>query len=276
MPTANHGAILEIQGLRKRFGQREVLRGIDLSVRPAEVVVLIGPNGCGKSTLLRCLNLLETYQEGQVLLRGAVVSVGRDDNRPLNGAEQRQAQRLRQKVGMVFQQFNLFPHLNVLHNVMAGPRHVLKKPVAEARAIAEHMLHKVGLWEKKADDPLTLSGGQQQRVAIARTLAMNPDVVLFDEATSALDPVLTNEVFRVVRDLAFHDGMTMLLVTHDMNFARDIADRVVFLEQGRIGAQGTPADVFDQCPLESLREFLRRDRGERLPRQGQLHQHDQQ
>jgi ABC-type polar amino acid transport system ATPase subunit len=156
---------------------------------------------------------------------------------------------------MVFQQFNLFPHMSVLHNVMAGPHYVLKQPKAQAAETAEKVLRKVGLLEKKDADPLTLSGGQQQRVAIARALAMEPDIVLFDEATSALDPVLTREVFRVIKDL-IEDGMTMILVTHDMDFARDISDRVIFMERGQISVQGTPAHVFDERPAESLRQFL--------------------
>jgi len=247
--------ILEVQGLKKRFGAQEVLRGIDLTVTRADVFVIIGPNGCGKSTFLRCLNLLESYQEGRVLLRGQEVSSGRPDGHVATGPQRRQAQLLRQKIGMVFQQFNLFPHMNVLHNVMCGPLHVHKKPRAEAEAIAEQMLRKVGLWEKHPCDPLTLSGGQQQRVAIARALAMSPDLVLFDEATSALDPVLTQEVFRVIKSLV-QEGMTMILVTHDMDFARDIADRVIFLEQGRIVAQGEPSYIFDQRPSESIQAFL--------------------
>jgi ABC-type polar amino acid transport system ATPase subunit len=248
--------ILEVQGLKKRFGDHHVLQGIDLTVTKADVFVLIGPNGCGKSTLLRCLNLLEPYQEGRVLLRGEVASVGRPADRPASRQECRQAQRLRQKVGMVFQQFNLFPHLSVLANVMCGPLHALKKPRAQAQSIAETMLRKVGLWELAQRDPLTLSGGQQQRVAIARTLAMEPDVVLFDEATSALDPMLTAEVFKVIRDLVFSDGMTMLLVTHDMDFARDIADQVIFMDQGRIAAQGEPGYIFDHRPTARLEAFL--------------------
>jgi ABC-type polar amino acid transport system ATPase subunit len=253
-PTGDE-VILEVQGLKKRFGAHEVLRGIDLTVTRADVFVIIGPNGCGKSTFLRCLNLLENYQEGRVLLRGQEVSAGRPDGHHPGAAERRQAQQLRQKIGMVFQQFNLFPHMNVLHNVMCGPLHVLKKPRAEAESIAEQMLRKVGLWDKHPCDPLTLSGGQQQRVAIARALAMSPDLVLFDEATSALDPVLTQEVFRVIKGLA-QDGMTMILITHDMDFARDIADRVIFMEKGQIAAQGEPCYIFDHRPSASIQAFL--------------------
>src|SRR5262245_47174463 len=195
MTTSTSETILEVQGLRKCYGSRDVLRGIDLRVTRADVFAIIGPNGCGKSTLLRCLNLLENYQEGRVLLRGREASAGRpDDHRP--GREDRsRARRVRQKIGMVFQQFNLFPHLSVIQNVMIGPQKVLGLPRAEASAIAEQMLHKVNLLEKAYDDPSSLSGGQQQRVAIARTLAMSPDIVLFDEVTSALDPERAREVF---------------------------------------------------------------------------------
>jgi ABC-type polar amino acid transport system ATPase subunit len=257
MTAATDETILEVQGLHKSYGSREVLRGVDLKVTRADVFAIIGPNGCGKSTFLRCLNLLENYQEGRVLLRGELASTGRPDHRAPTREEQRQARRLRRKVGMVFQQINLFPHLSVIQNVMLGPQKVLGKTKSEAAGIAEEVLRKVGLWEKALDDPLSLSGGQQQRVGIARALAMGPDIMLFDEATSALDPVLTHEVLKVIRELAFEDGMTMVLVTHDMDFARDIADQVVFMEQGRISVQGTPEHVFDEQPSASLREFLR-------------------
>jgi ABC-type polar amino acid transport system ATPase subunit len=253
--------MLEVRGLRKSFGGVPVLQGIDLQVTRADVFVLIGPSGCGKSTLLRCLNLLETFQEGSVRLRGETVSSGRPEAHLPTRAEEEQVRRLRQRVGMVFQQFNLFPHLTVLQNVMAGPLHVLKKSREEAAAIAERMLRKVGLWDWHPCDPLTLSGGQQQRVAIARALAVSPEVMLFDEPTSALDPALTQEVLGVIRDLALSDGMTMLLVTHDMDFARDLADRVLFLEEGRISAEGEPAYIFDERPTPGLRAFLKGERG---------------
>lgn len=255
-PAPAEETILEVQGLKKRYGDLPVLQGIDLRVTRADVFVLLGPNGCGKSTFLRCLNLLEPYQEGRVLLRGQEASAGELEPARSTTAEQRQAQWLRQKIGMVFQQFNLFPHLSVLHNVMIGPLRVLRKPREEAYAIARRVLEKVGLWEKHAADPLTLSGGQQQRVAIARTLAMSPDIVLFDEVTSALDPVLTHEVFRVIKDLVFSDGVTMLLITHDIDFARIIADQIVFMDQGRIAAQGTPEEILNGQGTPRLREFL--------------------
>ena len=247
--------ILEARGIHKSFGPKQVLKGVDLDVAKAEVLTILGPNGCGKSTFLRCLNLLEQYQQGSVRLKGELVSEGRPENHQPSAQEQTDAQKLRQRVGMVFQRFNLFPHMTVLQNAMSGPKYVLQKSDEEARAIAEKMLRKVGLWEKSPCDPQTLSGGQQQRVAIARALAMNPDVMLFDEATSALDPVLTKEVFKVVRELAA-EGMTMILVTHDMDFARDIAHRVVFMDGGIVAAQGTPAYIFDERPTEGIRKFL--------------------
>ncbi|MCY3022676.1 MAG: amino acid ABC transporter ATP-binding protein [Planctomycetota bacterium] len=247
--------MLEAQGIRKSFGPKDVLKGIDLAVAKAEVLAIIGPNGCGKSTFLRCLNLLEQYQSGRVLLKGQAVSEGHPDDWHPRRAERAQAQVLRRQVGMIFQRFNLFPHLTVLQNVMCGPRQVLKLPHGEARAIAENVLRKVGLWEKHPCDPATLSGGQQQRAAIARALAMNPDVLLCDEATSALDPVMTKEVLKVIRELAA-EGMTMLVVTHDMDFARDTADRAVFMEDGVIAAQGTPEQIFDQRPTPGIRKFL--------------------
>jgi ABC-type polar amino acid transport system ATPase subunit len=256
MATETIGStILEVQALKKAFGPKQVLTGVDLKVEKAEVLTILGPNGCGKSTFLRCLNLLEQYQEGRVLLNGRVVSEGRPQDYHYTREEQAHAQELRRHVGMVFQRFNLFPHFSVMQNVMAGPKYVLKKSNEEAASIAEAMLKKVGLWEKHPCDPLTLSGGQQQRVAIARSLAMNPDVMLFDEATSALDPVLTKEVFKVVRELAA-EGMTMLLVTHDMDFARDIADRVIFMEGGVVSAQGSPEYIFDQQPTAGIKKFL--------------------
>ena len=253
--TASNEKFLEAIGIHKSFGPKQVLKGVNLDVAKAEVVTILGPNGCGKSTFLRCLNLLEQYQLGSVRLKGEHVSEGRPEGYNPRREEQDCAQRLRQRVGMVFQRFNLFPHMTVMQNVMCGPKYVLRKSEEESAATAEKMLKKVGLWEKSPCDPLTLSGGQQQRVAIARALAMNPDVMLFDEATSALDPVLTKEVFKVVRALAA-EGMTMLLVTHDMDFARDIADRVVFMEGGVVAAQGSPSYIFDERPTEGIRKFL--------------------
>jgi len=258
LPSGGDGPpLLEVEGLHKQYGPKEVLRGVDLAVTRGEVVTILGPNGCGKSTFLRCLNLLETYQAGAVKLKGEIVSTGKPEKHAPSAEEQQAARNLRKRVGMVFQRFNLFPHMTVIENVMIGPRKVLDKPLEECREIAERMLRKVGLWEKHPCDPLTLSGGQQQRVAIARALAMNPDVMLFDEATSALDPVMTQEVLKVVRELAA-EGMTMLLVTHDMDFARDISDRTVFMEAGVVAAQGTPEYIFDERPVPGIQKFLQR------------------
>lgn len=254
-PAPTDRVLLEARGIRKRFGQRSVLQGVSLAVREREVVVIIGPSGCGKSTFLRCLNHLERYDEGEVLLDGAVITRGTPPSHHPHGDEQRRIRSLRQRVGMVFQQFNLFLHMDVWRNVTAGPITVQKKTRAEADALAEEALRKVGMLERGTAMPSELSGGQQQRVAIARSLAMSPDMVLFDEPTSALDPKLTKEVFRVIRELAY-EGMTMALVTHDMDFARDVADRVVYFHEGHINAQGTPEHVLGERPTPELREFL--------------------
>jgi len=244
-PTPADERILEVQGLRKRWPDgRLVLDGIDLTVTRADVFVLLGPNGCGKSTFLRCLNGLEDYQEGRVLLRGEPVGRGRPAGHVPDRREQAAIARLRQRVGMVFQQLNLFPHVDALANVMMGPLHVLRKPRAEAEEIARQALRKVGLAEEAGRRPGELSGGQQQRVAIARSIAMSPELILFDEPTSALDPLLVREVFKVIRDLAVDDGMTMLLVTHDLDFARDAADRILLMDAGRIALAGPPDEVF--------------------------------
>jgi len=257
-PAPADEVILEVERLRKRWPNgRVVLDGVDLTVTRADVFVLLGPNGCGKSTFLRCLNLLEGYQEGRVLLRGEEVSRGRPADHVPTKAEQAATARLRQRIGMVFQQLNLFPHQDALRNVMMGPVHVLGTPKAEAEAIARAALRKVGLEDRADHLPSELSGGQQQRVAIARAIAMSPELMLFDEPTSALDPLLVREVFKVIRDLVFDDGMTMLLVTHDLDFARDVADRVLVMDAGRIVVSGPPDEVFHgEHPL--VRQFLRR------------------
>ena len=249
--------LLEAVGIKKSYGAHSVLHGVDLAVERGEVITVLGPNGCGKSTFLRCLNWLEIYQEGQVKLRGETVSAGRPEHEPFSGQEKKQALALRRRIGMVFQKFNLFPHLSVLQNVCTGPQHALGLSKGEALAIAEKMLRKVGLWEKHPCAPTTLSGGQQQRVAIARALAVNPEVMLFDEATSALDPLMTQEVLHVVREVAA-EGMTMLLVTHDMDFARDAATRVIYMEGGHIAAEGKPDYLFGECTHPGLVKFLKK------------------
>jgi len=242
--TAESMSILCIRDLHKHYGALHVLRGIDLDVRQGEVVVIIGPSGSGKSTLLRCVNRLEEPSKGQVLFRGADITA-KETNLPA----------VRRSIGMIFQQFNLFPHMTALQNVMEGPRTVLKSPRHEVRMRALELLKKVGLEEKVDVMPRQLSGGQQQRVAIARALAMNPEIMLFDEATSALDPELVGEVLGVMRQLA-EEGMTMLVVTHEMGFARRVADRVVMMDHGKIIEHGTPTAIFAGAVNERTRRFL--------------------
>ena len=236
--------IVRIKDLHKSYGDLEVLRGIDVDVHRGEVVVVLGPSGSGKSTMLRCVNLLEKPTSGQIIFEGADITAKGVD---ING--------VRAKLGMVFQQFNLFPHLSVKKNVMIAQQKVLKRSKEEAEQIAVQELEKVGLGDRVDFMPSQLSGGQQQRVAIARALAMNPHVMLFDEATSALDPELVRDVLAVMRDLA-RGGMTMVVVTHEMKFARDVADRVIFMDGGVVVEQGTPAEVFDHPKSERTREFL--------------------
>ena len=233
-----------VNNLHKSFGRLEVLRGIDLEVREGEVVCLIGPSGSGKSTFLRCLNFLETPTSGEVEVDGHILTDGKAD---LN--------KIRENIGMVFQQFNLFPHLNVLDNITMAPldRKKLDKAAAEQKARA--LLERVGLADKASVYPAQLSGGQQQRVAIARALAMDPDIMLFDEPTSALDPEMVGEVLAVMRQLA-DGGMTMVVVTHEMGFAREVADRVIFMDEGVIVEQGDPADIFaNPCEKRTI-DFL--------------------
>jgi polar amino acid transport system ATP-binding protein len=238
--------VLEVEGLHKSFGQLEVLRGIDLAVREHEVVCLIGTSGSGKSTLLRCLNRLEPVDAGTIRLEG------RDITRPGRDIDQ-----VRRRIGIVFQAFNLFPHMSVLDNVTLGPRKALGRPRAAAEADALALLGRFGLAEKARDYPDRLSGGQQQRVAIVRALAMAPRLLLLDEITSALDPVLVAEVLSALRELA-HDGMTMVIATHEMGFARDVANRVCFLDAGRILEEGPPSVMFSTPREERTRAFLQR------------------
>lgn len=235
---------LQVSGLIKKFGEDTVLNGIDLSVRQGEVVVVLGPSGCGKSTLLRCMNGLETPTAGTILLDGEPISAG-----------DRNITRQRQKIGMVFQSYDLFPHKTILDNVTLAPRKVLKRPKAEAEADAQRLLERVGLWEKRNAYPRELSGGQKQRVAIVRALCMNPEVMLFDEVTAALDPEMVREVLDVMLELA-RQGMTMVIVTHEMRFARAIADRVVFLDGGVIVEQSPPEIFFTNPQTQRARDFL--------------------
>ena len=236
--------MIRVENLKKSFGSLEVLKDISTTVKKREVVCVIGPSGSGKSTFLRCLNLLEDVTSGQILIGDADVTSPKTD-----------INKLRQHVGMVFQRFNLFPHLTVLQNVMLAPKHVKKIDKSQNEETAMKLLAKVGLGEKKNAYPGMLSGGQQQRVAIARALAMNPDVMLFDEPTSALDPEMVGEVLQVMKDLA-QEGMTMIVVTHEMGFAREVADRVIFMDGGYIVEEGTPEQVFDNPQHERTRAFL--------------------
>jgi polar amino acid transport system ATP-binding protein len=237
---------IELRGLRKSFGTNEVLRGIDLSVAEKQVVCVIGASGSGKSTLLRCVNRLEEPTGGSVLIDGIDITHPDCD-----------LDLVRRRIGMVFQQFNLFPHLTALGNVTLAQRKVLGRSDDEARKVATEVLDRVGLSEKADSHPSQLSGGQQQRVAIARALAMNPEMMLFDEATSALDPELVGDVLQVMRQLA-SEGMTMLVVTHEMGFARGVADHVVFMDQGVICEQGPPAAVLEAPTEARTRQFLQR------------------
>ncbi|MDX6652771.1 MAG: polar amino acid transport system ATP-binding protein [Solirubrobacterales bacterium] len=237
-------AFLRLEGVHKSFGSLHVLRGIDLDVERGSVVCVLGPSGSGKSTLLRCLNLLEPPDEGRIYLEGKEITAGRGD-----------IDFVRRRVGMVFQQFNLFPHKSALENVALAQQTVLGRPEPEAAEKARALLDRVGLGDKVDEFPERLSGGQQQRVAIARALAMEPHVMLFDEVTSALDPELVKEVLDVMRELAA-EGMTMIVVTHEIGFARDVGDRVVFMDEGAIVEQGEPAQVLESPRQERTKRFL--------------------
>ncbi|QIM54209.1 amino acid ABC transporter ATP-binding protein [Hydrogenophaga crocea] len=245
MPTAEPHAIVDIAGLRKAYGANEVLKGIDLQVGRGEVIAIIGKSGSGKSTLLRCINGLEVFQSGALTV----------DGQPLRHEDAAAMRELRQHVGMIFQGFNLFPHLSVGRNVMLAPALVKKAPEAVNAERARQLLQRVGLADKFDAFPDQLSGGQQQRVAIARALAMQPSVLLCDEITSALDPELVGEVLQVVESLA-NEGMTLLMVTHEMNFARKVSDRVIFMHQGRVHEIGPPEQLFGQPATPELRQFL--------------------
>ncbi|HEX5750332.1 MAG TPA: amino acid ABC transporter ATP-binding protein [Archangium sp.] len=250
------GPILRVEGLRKSFGEREVLRGIDLEVAAGEAVVVIGPSGCGKSTLLRCLNHLETPTQGRIWLRGELLGMREKDGRLLPRPEP-EVDRQRAHIGMVFQRFNLFPHMTALGNIIEAPMRVKGLSRAQAEERGLRLLERVGLLDRKDEYPARLSGGQQQRVAIARALAMDPEVMLFDEPTSALDPELADEVLQVMQDLA-REGMTMVVVTHEMEFARAVAHRVLVMEAGAILEQGPPSVIFTQPSQPRTREFLRK------------------
>lgn len=246
---------LEIRNLHKRYGELEVLKGISLTARDGDVISILGSSGSGKSTFLRCINLLENPNEGDIFVAGEQLRLKRGKHGDLVAADGKQLNRIRSELGFVFQNFNLWPHMSVLDNIIEAPRRVLGQSKAEAIEVAEALLAKVGIGDKRHVYPNQLSGGQQQRAAIARTLAMQPKVILFDEPTSALDPEMVQEVLAVIRSLA-EEGRTMLLVTHEMNFAKQVSSEVVFLHQGLVEEQGTPEQVFDNPQSARCKQFM--------------------
>lgn len=258
LPLGRGQRALQVTDIHKRFGDVEVLKGVSLSAETGDVIALIGSSGSGKSTFLRCINLLEVPDSGRIAVGGEEIRLRRDRRGHSAPEDWRQVYRIRTRLGMVFQSFNLWTHMTVLENVIEAPVHVQKVPKSEAVEMARELLAKVGIADKADQFPAHLSGGQQQRAAIARALAMRPDVLLFDEPTSALDPELVGEVLRVIRDLA-EEGRTMVIVTHEMRFARDVAGEVIFLHEGRIEEQGPPARVFDDPRSQRCRQFLQRE-----------------
>lgn len=246
---------LEVRDLHKSYGNLEVIKGISLAAYDGDVISILGSSGSGKSTFLRCLNLLENPHQGHIYFSGEELQLKADKTGALQAVSNEQINRLRTQVGFVFQNFNLWPHMTVLDNIIEAPRRVLGQSKAEAVAAAEALLAKVGIADKRHSYPNQLSGGQQQRAAIARTLAMQPKVILFDEPTSALDPEMVQEVLGVIRGLA-DEGCTMLLVTHELSFARQVSNQIMFFHQGRIEEQGTPEEVFERPQSERCRQFM--------------------
>ena len=246
---------LQVDDIHKSFGSIEVLKGISLTANDQDVISILGSSGSGKSTFLRCINLLEIPTSGSVRVNGELIEMKQQRNGEPAPADRKQVDRIRSKLAMVFQQFNLWSHMTVLQNVYEAPVHVLKVPKKQAKEQAEAVLERVGLIDRKDYYPTHLSGGQQQRAAIARALAMSPDLMLFDEPTSALDPELVGEVLKVMRSLA-EDGSTMLVVTHEMGFAREVSNRVMFLHQGKVEEDGLPSEVFDHPKSARFKEFL--------------------
>ena len=248
-------AALEVSGLHKHYGALEVLKGIDLTALNGDVISIIGSSGSGKSTFLRCINLLETPSAGEVRLHGELIEMRTGKSGEREPVSMRQVERIRSRLAMVFQSFNLWSHMTILENIIEVPIHVLKVPKKEAIEKAEALLHKVGLYERREYYPNHLSGGQQQRAAIARALAVDPEVMLFDEPTSALDPELVGEVLGVMRSLA-EEGRTMLVVTHEMSFAREVSNKLMFLHQGVVEEQGDPKQVFANPSSERFKQFI--------------------
>ncbi len=254
--TIEATATIEVNDLYKSFGSLEVIKGVSLRAREGDVVSIIGASGSGKSTFLRCLNLLENPTSGNISINGELLEFRKSKTGDLVPVNMRQIERIRTQLGMVFQGFNLWEHMTVLQNVIEAPVHVLKLKKSEAIERADALLQKVGLWEKRNQYPAVLSGGQQQRVAIARALAIEPSALLFDEPTSALDPELVGEVLKVIRDLA-EEGRTMIMVTHEMNFAGNVSSHVIFLHNGRVEEEGSPQRVFKEAESERCRNFVR-------------------
>jgi octopine/nopaline transport system ATP-binding protein len=252
---AENSPTLVATDIRKSFGALEVLKGVSIAANEGDVISILGASGSGKSTFLRCINLLETPDSGDVEVAGEKIIMRRRRDGRMEPADRHQVDRIRSELGMVFQSFNLWSHMTILQNLIEAPVHVQKRPRAQCIEEAEALLLKVGIADKRDHYPAHLSGGQQQRAAIARALAMRPKVMLFDEPTSALDPELVGEVLRVMRALA-EEGRTMLVVTHEMSFARNVSNRVMFLHQGRVEAEGPPAELFGDCKSERFRQFI--------------------
>ena len=255
---ANNVAALEIKDMHKSFGALEVLKGVSMTAHEGDVIAVIGSSGSGKSTMLRCVNLLDTPDAGEVYVHGELIQMKKRNDGTVAPADSKQVDRIRSSLGMVFQNFNLWSHMTVIENIVEAPIHVLKRPRAEAIEEAEALLEKVGIADKRDHYPSHLSGGQQQRAAIARALANHPKVMLFDEPTSALDPELVGEVLRVIAQLT-EEGRTMILVTHEMAFAKDISSRVIFLHEGRVEEEGPPEQVLENPISNRCRQFLSRE-----------------